>query len=252
MNTITDRINSLPTHEAPDLSDRYMFLDTRKIIDDMKDLGFAVADFKKPATRTPNGAFGIHQVDFRLPKHIGANVVESEVPRILFMNSYDGSLKASFLSGVFRLVCSNGLVMGQNVQKQKILHVGDYQEQLLKEIKAAAQVQHKAFDAIDHYKGIELEKGVYLEFAKDAAKLRYPENTIDITASTLLQPRRREDTAKDLWTTFNVVQENLVKGGIPAVGANGLVKTLNTLNNIQATNKINAQLWDLMEEYATH
>jgi Domain of unknown function (DUF932) len=31
--------------------------------------------------------------------------------------------------------------------------------------------------------------------------------------STLLDPRRLGDGAKDLWTTLNTVQENLIRGG---------------------------------------
>jgi hypothetical protein len=248
MNTIINQINSFPTQPSSEVSDRYMFIDSRQVIEDMRDLGYVVAGIRKPNHRTDQGNYGLHEIDFRLEKYMLHPPAES--PRILFLNSYDGSHKAQIISGVFRQVCSNGLVVGTTMAKQKFMHLGDFAEDLLTQIKENARLSEKVFNRIENYKGIELDKGIYLELAKEAVKLRYPDNTIEINPMTILQPRRKEDTAKDLWSTFNVIQENLVKGGIPSINKKGKVKPLTSLKQITQTNKLNMQLWDLTESFA--
>ncbi|EPE96987.1 Phosphoribosylamine-glycine ligase [Rhizobium grahamii CCGE 502] len=44
------------------------------------------------------------------------------------------------------------------------------------------------------------------------------ESTTPIKAQQLLVPRRHDDRANDLWTVWNVVQENAIKGGLRGVG----------------------------------
>ena len=56
------------------------------------------------------------------------------------------------------------------------------------------------------------EKGV---FAMAAHKLVYDDvDNAPILPGQLLKERRYDDKGNDLWTTFNVVQENIMKGGI--------------------------------------
>ncbi len=249
---IQQAISRLPSSPSADLSEKYMFLDSKKVVQDMADLGFEVAGFRFPKARTTEGHYSMHEIDFRLPQHIGADAkkVGQEVPRVLFLNSYDGSRKAQLMAGVFRLVCSNGLVAGEAFTKQKFIHMGNYQEDLIKAIRDSAETTKNIFDRIEGYKGIRLDHGVYLELAREGAALRYPENTIDIDPEVILMPRRREDMQTDLWTTFNRIQENLVRGGIPGIDTQGRVKQVSQLNNIEKSNKFNAALWDLTERFA--
>src|SRR5690606_2028893 len=118
-----ETIASLPAAPSPSVSDKYMFIDTKQVVQDMMDLGFEVADVRRPAFRTKAAAFGVHEVDFRRPEDIGRK--DGEAPRLIFINSYDGSRKAQLMIGVFRFVCSNGLVVGDVFQQQKFLHLGE-------------------------------------------------------------------------------------------------------------------------------
>lgn len=43
-------------------------------------------------------------------------------PEIIIKNSYDGSLQVNILAGAFRLVCSNGLVIGLTLDKKSFKH----------------------------------------------------------------------------------------------------------------------------------
>ena len=69
---------------------------------------------------------------------------------------------------------------------------------------------------IDRFRNRRLSEAEALAFAERARLLRYefPEQA-PIGAATLLSARRPEDQANDLWTTFNRVQEQLIRGVAP-------------------------------------
>jgi hypothetical protein len=51
-----------------------------------------------------------------------------------------------------------------------------------------------------------------------------------------------------MWTTFNVVQEKFIRGGIK-YKAGKKFTTMREMKNIFTTNKINTELWELAESY---
>lgn len=240
-------IEALPDAPSPDTSDRYAFIDTKQVVQDMRDLGYEVAGFRRPRFRTNAGSFGLHEVDFRLPKDIAKPAAET--PRVLFLNTYDGSRRAQIITGVFRLICLNGLIAGSTLQNEKFLHLGNYEEDLVEQIGSAGETAVKAFDQIERYRGQNLSKAEAMWMAKRAVELRTPEGAkFEISPSNVLLARRREDVRSDLWTTFNRIQENLLKGGIPATDENGKMRTMRGVTQIQKSNDLNRDLWDLLAE----
>ncbi len=241
-------LERLPAAPSPEVSDKYAFIDTRQVVEDMRDLGFEVAGFRRPKFRTRAGAFGLHEVDFRRPADIAKSAAEA--PRIIFMNTYDGSRRAQIVTGIIRFICENGLIAGDVLQNQKFLHLGDYEVELLAQIKEAGMNSGKIFDRIEHFKSITLDKSQYRDLAKEALALRHGDASTAIEPHYLLMPRRMEDKPKDLWTTWNVLQENLLKGGIPGTDKSGNIRVTRPLTQIQASNDLNRDLWNGLEKYA--
>ena len=66
----------------------------------------------------------------------------------------------------------------------------------------------------------------------------------------LLQPRRIEDTSKDLWTTFNVVQENIIKGGMYTRGSDGRSRRARAIKSVNEDQRLNKALWILADSLA--
>ena len=56
--------------------------------------------------------------------HIKIEVAKGDVlnPEIIIKNSYDGSLQVHVLAGAFRLVCSNGLIIGVTLGQSNFKH----------------------------------------------------------------------------------------------------------------------------------
>ena len=74
-----------------------------------------------------------------------------------------------------------------------------------------------------------------------------------VTPESLLQPRRYADQKdSDLFTVFNVIQENLIKGGIRGYRLNKYGYTTRTktreVKAIDQNVKLNRALWTLTEK----
>ena len=244
-------IDSLPRHRCEETTtDKYMFIDTAKVVQDMLDLGYEVADFRRPKARTRAGQFSVHEVDFRRPQDLAKKA--HEAPRVIFMNSYDGSKRAQFIAGLIRFACSNGLVIGDMIQHQKFLHLGDHADDLLEGLKVIAEDTAKAFDAIEGYRKVTPSKADLRKMAAEALALRFPDEETRPIAELddLLQVRREEDLRPDLWTKWNVLQENILRGGVPMRTASGKLRLSGPVGNIERSNQLNSSLWNLLDEFA--
>lgn len=249
-NTATLLKNAMiPTHAHPDMSERYQFLNTGEVIDAMREQGFLVANITRPATRTPNGPFGLHQVDFRQERYL--KKPEANTPRFLFTNSYDGTKRAAIMAGIFRLVCSNGLVVGDTIARETALHIGNQVEHLLKTVMETVKKADVMFGAIGQMSDVKLDRPDQLAFARRASALRFGDKPIlDVQPEMILMPRRAEDAGNDMWRVFNRVQENLMKGDLPGKTPNGSWGNSRPLSQILKGDSFNRQLWDLATETA--
>lgn len=95
-------------------------------------------------------------------------------------------------------------------------------------------------------------------FANAAHLLRFGnadgETSTPIKPEQLLIPRRYDDRANDLWTVFNSVQENCIKGGLRGMirdefGRPRRVKS-RAVNGIDQDIKLNKALWTLSQRMA--
>jgi hypothetical protein len=89
-----------------------------------------------------------------------------------------------------------------------------------------------------------------LRFADSEGKTTTP-----ITPDQLLVPRRREDIGNDLWRTFNVTQEAVLKGGLSGIrrDAEGRrVRRVSTreIKGIDQGTQLNRALWQLGQRMA--
>ncbi|MEZ6593978.1 DUF932 domain-containing protein [Klebsiella pneumoniae] len=64
-------------------------------------------------------------------------------------------------------------------------------------------------------------------------------------------PRRYEDKKDDIWTTYQRVQENLIKGGLPGRTEKGKRTTTRPVKAIDGDVKLNKALWLIAEKFRT-
>ena len=65
----------------------------------------------------------------------------------------------------------------------------------------------------------------------------------------ILKSTRVEDEGNSLWSTFNVLQEKLLKGGLVYKLPKGRQQTVRSLTNIDEQVRVNKGLWELAESY---
>ncbi len=84
--------------------------------------------------------------------------------------------------------------------------------------------------------------------ANAALTYRFGEDHQPVTASQILTPRRYEDRQNDLWTTYQRLQENLLKGGLSGRTAKGKRTYTRAVNGIDGDIRLNRALWVMAEE----
>ena len=96
-----------------------------------------------------------------------------------------------------------------------------------------------------------------IAFATAALALRFGERAVEeggghrpapVTAAQLIEARRREDLGHTLWTTFQRVQENVIRGGQPGRSAQGRRLQTRPVGSIDRGVNLNRALWMLAEE----
>ena len=173
----------------------------------------------------------------------------AEANEIILLNSHDGTSSYQMLAGMFRFVCSNGLVCGDTVADVRVPHKGDVAGSV---IEGAYEVLHgfdRAQESRDAMRAITLDAGESEVFARAALSLKYddPDKPAPITESQILMPRRFDDRRPDLWSVFNRTQENLTKGGLSGRSANGRCQRTRAVQGIDSDVRLNRALWLLAD-----
>ena len=101
-------------------------------------------------------------------------------------------------------------------------------------------------DKIGNWQSINLSERSRKDFFADAAKIRFDSPSDDIVRN-MSRIRREDDRGSDLWRTFNVAQENLIRGGFVN---NETRRNVRPITNIQKDVKFNSELWDLASTYS--
>nr|WP_250146970.1 DUF932 domain-containing protein [Escherichia coli] len=83
--------------------------------------------------------------------------------------------------------------------------------------------------------------------AQAALTYRYGDEHQPVTTADILTPRRREDYGKDLWSAYQTIQENMLKGGISGRSAKGKRIHTRAIHSIDTDIKLNRALWVMAE-----
>ncbi len=228
-------------------SERYTYIPTIEVLHGLRKEGFS--PFMVCQTRTRDAAKRDHTKHMIRLRH-ASQINGKEANEIILLNSHDGSSSYQMLAGVFRFVCSNGMVCGDTLNDIRVRHSGKIIDNV---IEGAFRVLND-FELIDSQKEgmklLTLNAGEQGAFARAALALKYDDEQTPapITEAQLLHAKRREDMSNDLWSTFNRVQENLIKGGLRGRAANGRIMTTREVKGIDQNIKLNRSLWILAEE----
>lgn len=229
-------------------SDRYTYIPTIEVLDGLRKEGFQPHMVAQSRSRIAGKSeFTKHMLRLRKP---GALALDQNFFEIILVNSHDGSSSYQMVSGIYRLVCTNGMVRGDDTEDIRIAHKGNITSNVIDAAYKILGESSTVFESMDAMKNTKLMLPEAHIFAESALSLKYDDGQAPFAAEKLLAPRRPEDLGSDLWTTFNRIQENMIKGGIRGRSATGNRTTTREVTSIDTNVKLNKALWMLSEKMA--
>ena len=241
----------------PNVSKKYLHVNTETIIDDLDSLGWKPVQAAMRKSKGGDTIFSKHMVSFQNPDiMIEGKDGDDAFPRIIMTNSHDGFNAFQFKVGIYRLVCSNGLVIAdEEFSDFKIRHKGYTFSELRDVVTKAVKSLPAKVKVLNKMKNRELTQDEKNKLAldsmliragikpgsKEAKKFDYDEETIE----DILEPTRDEDKGNDLWKVFNIVQEKVTQGGFSAALRGAKVRKVRKIKSFEKDLKINQELFKL-------
>lgn len=261
---------SLFATEAHDSrSDRFVPVPTIDIVRGLQREGFEVFSAQQAKTRDVSKRdFTKHMV--RLRNTSFRQSANGDTFEILLVNGNDGSSAYRMMAGFYRMVCSNGLIVGETLNEVRVRHSGNALSDVIDGAYTVLEDAPNVMARVDMMRSISLNRDEAMAFATAAHQLRFPAAALPrddaafspapIEPLRLLSARRVEDQAErsNLWGVFNVVQENAIRGGqkgwVERVDGRGRVQmrraSTRAVEGIDGNRDLNRALWTLAEEMA--
>ena len=241
------------------VSDRYTFVPTYTVLEKFLDHGWQIDKAIEVNTRTEaNKNFQKHAITML---HPDLPMVNGSKVTTTLINSHNRTSGLTLATGALRMICSNGMFVCEDlIPRYTVRHTGNIDTDII-------DVEHRIIESapvvcqkIESFSMITLDQAEQELFAKTALLMKYgevnPESSqVELVSAPihhkqLLSTRRREDYSPDLYTTFNKVQENLVRGGLRGRATTGRRMSTRGVTGIDQNVKLNQMLWSLTEQFA--
>jgi len=232
------------------VSEKYAFIPTIEVVDMFRSSGWYPVEAKESFVRlSSNQGYQKHLIRFRYIDDFLSE--QEEAIEIVLTNSHNRTSSFIIQAGVFRFICGNGLIVANNIfEKNAIRHIGFKEVAIKKAIEKIVANTHNINKKLEFYKQIDLTINEQISIAKAAKDIRFkPHQEIDIY--DLLKSHRKEDNANDLWTTFNKIQENTIRGRVR--GKNIVTDrnfTSKPITSIDRLISINEKLFTITDKFA--
>jgi len=241
-----------PHHEV---SDRYGFMPTIDVVNALRSEGWMPVDATQKNVRDKSKReLTTHLLRFR---RVDSNIsVGDSVVELILKNAHDRSSAFVLHAGIFRMACANGIVIADSTFSKLSVRHG---KNIVKDIIGGSHEIIRDVPMIcDHVEGMQEteltgeERAIFARTAYSFAHGQPDEKNLTSDASIvnqMLHPKRHTDGGKDLWTTFNVIQENIIRGGVRTakINAKGRVarSTKRAVKSIDKNIKLNKALWEM-------
>jgi hypothetical protein len=241
-------------------SERFRAIPTIDVLRGLKREGFEPFAVKQCIVRHDDRKnFTKHLIRLRQRDAVKTNQVNDTIAEIVLKNANDGTAAYDLLAGLFKIKCLNGMVtQTESFEPVKVRHSGDVTSKVIEGTFKVLGEARMALSAPLQWSQLKLEQEESKALAEAAHVLRFGDATGAVTTAIrpeqLLEARRASDRMHDLWTTFNVVQENVIRGGLHGQGpdANGRIRRVTTreIHGIDQDVKLNKALWVLAARMA--
>lgn len=239
--------------EAPSarVSDKYEFIPTTKVIGLLEREGWVPVLANQSKSRIEGGADTVrHMITFQ---NASVARIGQDIPELILTNAHNGLAAFNIMAGLYRQVCSNGLmVFSPTFGSYSVKHIGFKADEVIEASYKIIESVPQLTASVNAMRDVTLNHDEQLALASSALLLKYEDGKSPLTAEQLLTTRRHEDRDGTLWTTFNGIQENIIKGGLRGVTVNerGQQRRARTraVGSVTENVRLNKALWALAEQ----
>lgn len=233
------------TKEAgPTVMAGYQRLDTESLIRQFEALGYGISQVNQERSNSWQDAYAKHMVRMRPLKKFTPRKdrkVGDSVEEAVIVNAHNGSSKLHVLVGIWRFVCTNGLMTGDTISGFHYRHTGAAREIANAVVEQMAKKVLPQLEALtSRMHTTRLNQEGQLRLANDALRLRWGFDA-PVQAEMLLNINRPEDKGDSVWHVYNRIQENVLRGGFTEARRNAAVRPL---ENVTRVVNVNRSLWD--------
>ena len=177
--------------------------------------------------------------------------VGDSVPEMVLINSNNGARAFRFEAGIFRLVCSNGMIVkDSDMGSIRQVHMGEFD--IVPHIEQFVNTTRKNMDRIIQLQNVELDKEVQIELAKRAMDIRFSGSKYQPLIKDVLKVRREGDKGSNGWVVTNRVQESLIRGGFITQFTDDKKVTFERqaqeVKSLRMINEYNQKLFNVVDE----
>ena len=233
-------------------SERFSPIPTWNIVQALGREGFVPYRAGQSTTRQPDRTdFTKHLVRFRREDREDLRV-DGNIFEIVLVNGNDGSSAYKLDAGVFRIACLNGLVVkSQDAGSVRVRHTGNVIDNVIEGTYQVLDQAERTLTAAQDWRHKAISRDAQLAFAEEAHTIRFgEEGGAAIQPRQLLIARRPGDEGNDLWSAFNRIQENTIRGGLSGYVRNAETgrrrhTTTREVRGIDQDQKVNKALWGI-------
>ena len=232
------------------VSGRYTFVPTARILSGLQELAWMPVEVEEQRIRREaRRGFQKHLIRFRRADQM--ETLDEWNVELVLLNSHDGASAYQLHAGIYRRICSNGLVVAsESFEAIRFRHAGLDPDEVVQSSRLIVESIPRLGQCVQRMRERILDSRESLELSANALLLRYPDlEAAPVHPETLLKSRRPEDEGVDLWRTFNRLQENLTRGGVADGRRNvrGKLRSVRALRGIDSMVTVNKGIWGLAE-----
>lgn len=197
-------------------------------------------------------------IHFRHPDHAARSRMGGVAPEVVLLNSPDSAMPYRVLAGVFRSIGENSMILpADETTDIRVSRSGDMVGSAIEASFAVITAAEMAITRAEAWERIALQPAEREIMAEAAHVARFGQPGMalpPIPAAKLLGVRRIEDRGNDLWRVHNVLQENIMRGGLHGWARDATGKrrrtTMREVRAIDGTVRLNRALWSLSARVA--
>jgi len=256
---------------SPERSDKFKAIPTIEVLRGLSKEGFHPVSVQEQGVRAANPQrrpWTKHMLRLRrFDDQVERLKVGDTIAEVILKNANDGTSAYALMAGLFRIACLNGMVANTaDLGELKVRHtLNDPNPRAIVEkvIEGSYRIVRHADDVLEAprlWSQRKLSSSEAYSLAAQAHHLTFTDPDgiarTPIKVEQLLTRRRQVDAGTDLWTTFNVIQENVLKGGLEAESVThserwGTVRTrtrTHAIGAIDRSTKLNKDLFTLARD----